>query len=129
MREQATKLTTKQFIPAVIWFFVVMIIICLPKKDLPEVSDWFERIYFDKWVHAGMFGVLTFLVLFPFRSTSSNRTKFLNLVAIVAVAISCWGFVTECIQLYVPGRSFDLIDWAADSIGVFLAALYYAKKK
>ena len=122
-------LTFKQFLPAIIWFIVVMAIICMPKQDLPDVADWFHPIYFDKWVHAGMFGVLTFLTIFPFYKGLLNRKKLLTVIIIIACATSCWGLITEYIQLYVPGRSFDLLDWAADSLGVLLAALYYAIKK
>jgi VanZ family protein len=39
------------------------------------------------------------------------------------MAVIVWGIFTEIIQLYVPGRSFDLLDWAADSLGALLALL------
>jgi len=123
------KLVFKQFLPAIIWFIVVMVIICMPKQDLPDVADWFHRIYFDKWVHAGMFGVLTLPTIFPFHKVYGNRKKLITLIVTISCATSCWGLVTECIQLYVPGRSFDLLDWAADSLGVLLAALFHAIKK
>jgi VanZ family protein len=36
--------------------------------------------------------------------------------------VAIWGLATEFIQKYfVPGRSFDLLDFAADSTGAFLA--------
>ena len=47
----------------------------------------------------------------------------------IALAISLWGLTTEFIQkFWVEGRSFDLFDFIADSIGAFVAYLI-AKKR
>ena len=59
----------KKFIPGFAWFFVVLFIICLPKEDIPEVDGWWgwlNKIYFDKWIHVGIFAVMAFLFMYPF---------------------------------------------------------------
>lgn len=120
----------KKFIPGVAWFFVVLIIICLPKEDIPEVDGWWgwlNKIYFDKWIHVGIFAVMAFLFMNPFlRSSLAAKTKWQWMVR-VALAISVWGFITELIQLMVPGRSFDLLDWLADSLGGIIS-LFFCKR-
>ena len=43
----------------------------------------------------------------------------------VAIATVVWGITTELIQkFFIPGRSFDLMDWASDSIGGILAMFF-----
>ncbi len=117
-----------KFIPGIAWFFVVLVLIAMPGQDLPGVT-WLDKIFFDKWVHAGIFCLLALLFMLPVAfSPMENREKFQFFIR-VALATSVWGLATEFIQKYlVTGRSFDLLDWAADSIGA-LAAYIYCKRK
>lgn len=113
-----------KFIPGIVWFFVVLVLICLPKKDLPELDYWgsfFYKIHFDKWVHAGMFGLLALFFMIPFAKTKSFKSSKIKVFVLVALLTMIWGLATEFIQLTVPGRSFDLADWYADCAGVMLA--------
>jgi len=115
-------ISLKKFLPGIAWFFLVLILICLPGDDLPKVGDWMSAIYFDKWVHVGMFSVLTFLFMIPFCKSDMTRTNKWSFIIKIAISISIWGLTTEFIQkFFIPGRSFDLLDWAADSVGVVLA--------
>ena len=118
-------LGVKKFIPGIVWFIFVMVLLCLPGSDLPKVEDWLNKIYFDKWVHIGLFSVLTFLFMWPIlRSSLKPRDKWLYVIRI-AIATSVWGLTTEFIQkFFVPGRSFDLFDWAADSLGALIALIF-----
>ena len=112
----------KKFLPGIAWFFLVLILICLPGDDLPKVGDWMSAIYFDKWVHVGMFSVLAFLFMLPFCKSDMTRINKWSFIIKIAISISIWGLTTEFIQkFFIPGRSFDLLDWAADSVGVVLA--------
>ena len=115
----------KKFIPGIAWFFLVLVLICLPGKEIPDVNDWLGKIYFDKWVHTGLFAILAFLFMHPFlRSDLPGKEKW-QWVLKIALATCAWGITTELIQKYfVAGRSFDLFDWAADSLGALLALLY-----
>ncbi len=120
----------KKFIPGFAWFFVVLVLICMPKEEIPEVDGWWgwlNKIYFDKWVHVGIFAVMAFLFMKPFtRAEMPEKIKWQWMIR-VAIATSAWGFMTELIQLLVPGRSFDMLDWLADSAGGVLA-LYFCKR-
>lgn len=114
--------TFKKFIPGIAWFFVLLFLLCIPARDLPKSGDWFEKIFFDKWVHAGLFGLLGFLFIAPiYTSALSNVNKWLYIISITAL-ISIWGLTTEFIQHYlISGRSFDKYDWVADTVGAILA--------
>ena len=120
----------KKFIPGFAWFFVVLFIICLPKEEIPEVDGWWgwlNKIYFDKWIHAGIFAVMAFLFMYPFLKAPLPEKEKWQALFWITIGISLWGFATELIQLMVPGRSFDLLDWAADSLGGVIA-LFFCRK-
>lgn len=122
------KISIKKFLPGIAWFFIVLIVTCLPGSDIPKVG-WLDKIYFDKWVHIGMFGGLTFLFCWPFYKSHFSTQKRINYFIKIAIAASIWGLTIEFIQrFYIAGRSFDLLDWAADSLGALFALLFCSKK-
>ena len=118
----------KKNLPGIAWFFLVLILICLPGDDLPHPQGWMYAIFFDKWVHIGMFGMLAFLFMRPVGLSSvTDQQKKMLFFKIMLAAIT-WGITTEFIQkFFIAGRSFDLIDWAADSAGIILARLVAGK--
>lgn len=119
----------KKFIPGIAWFFLVLILICLPGSRIPPVDTWLNDIYFDKWVHAGLFAVLTFLFIYPVTKLSIPQLVKKNTASKIAIAACIWGLTTEFIQKYfVPDRSFDMFDWGADSLGVLTAFIWSRKK-
>jgi VanZ family protein len=125
LRSRADEPGLKKFIPGIAWFFLVLVLICLPGEDIPSVNDWLSRIYFDKWVHTGLFAVLTFLFMFPYlRSALSKQQKWQYCLKIM-MAACIWGLATEFIQkFFITGRSFDLFDWSADCLGALIAGLF-----
>jgi hypothetical protein len=115
----------KKFIPGAAWFIFVLILLFLPGSDLPSVGGWANLIYFDKWVHTGLFAVLAFLFMYPFSRSGLTPSEKWHYLLRIALAASLWGLTSEIIQKYfVPGRSFDLFDWAADSLGAAIALFY-----
>lgn len=123
-------LPIKKFIPGIAWFFLVLFLLCLPGSEFPkEKIPWLETIFFDKWVHMGIFCVLAFLWMMPFAKSNLDIQSKLQQITKVFIAASVWGLTTEFIQkYYIPFRSYDLWDWAADSVGAFVAWFYWRKK-
>lgn len=117
-----------KFIPGIAWFFVVLTLICLPKSEIPVTNDWLEKICFDKWIHLGMFAILAFLFMAPVGRHPFYATKKQRIFLRLLLATMGWGLATECIQLGIPGRSFDWLDWAADSMGAWIAYLACRKR-
>ena len=118
----------KKFIPGIAWFFLVLLLICLPGDDLPKANDWMSAIYFDKWVHMGLFSVMTFLFLMPLKKIDFPMVKKNGTAFKICIALSIWGLTTELIQKYfIAGRSFDLWDWAADSVGILIGLIVCRK--
>ncbi|MEO6328218.1 MAG: VanZ family protein [Ginsengibacter sp.] len=114
------KIDFKKFLPGIAWFFVVLILMCLPGEDIPP-SDWLNIDFLDKWLHAGVFGLLVFLFCWPFYKSAFGKDERKHYFIKIALATSIWGLAIEFIQkFFIPGRSFDLFDWAADSVGALL---------
>ena len=101
----------------------------MPGSDLPE-EPFFEIIYFDKWVHIGMFGILTFLWCFPFLKSKNGSVKLFLLIALYSII---YGVLMEFVQKYFAfERDFDLLDIIADSVGSILALIwlfYFLRRK
>ncbi len=119
------ELRIKKFIPGIAWFFLILILICIPAYDLPKVDKWLIEINFDKLIHVGLFAVLAYLFMNPIaKSALSKREKWHYFIKI-AIAVALWGLVTELIQkFFIPSRSFILSDWLADALGGFIALLF-----
>lgn len=96
----------------------------MPGSDLPS-NDLFELIYFDKWVHIGLFCILTILWAYPFLKLKLQSVKAFILIALIAIV---YGIAMEFVQKYFAnGRSFDITDIIADAVGASLAAFLLIK--
>jgi hypothetical protein len=114
------KIKFKKFWPGIAWFLFTGVLVFLPGNDIPKTS-LLDLMYFDKFVHASIFGGLTLSFCLPFfKSHFSFQEKIHHFIRISLAAI-VWGITVEVIQHYfIPGRTFDLLDWAADSFGVIV---------
>jgi len=117
-----------RFIPAIAWFIVSLILLGLPGSSVPKYP-WLSVIYADKWIHITLFFILIFLFAWPFNQsglTGHQRKKWFMLLTISGIA---FGTIMEFVQdRWIPNRSFEMGDIAADSIGCFTAYLYSIRK-
>lgn len=86
---------------------------------IPNFSPSADTLF--RWIlsnggHFFFFGVLAILL-------KLDKLSFLNSI----LSTSIYGLVIEYIQLGIPGRSFDLIDWSLDTLGA-IAFLLILKK-
>jgi VanZ family protein len=115
----------KKFIPGIAWFFVVLTLICIPGYDLPKVDNWMIQINYDKLIHVGIFALLAFLFMQPVAKSSMSPKAKWHFFIKIALATIVWGYTTEVIQkFFITGRSYDLTDWLADSIGGIIAMIF-----
>jgi len=117
---------------AIIWFIIVTILLCIPGSKFPK-RNWLDDIWFDKWVHIGIFGLLVILwcrvIAIKYPLDKKNKTRFLW----ISLAALVYGIVMEFVQEYVvTNRSFDILDILADGIGcmigLFICVWIYKKK-
>lgn len=124
-----TPLRWKLFIPAIVWFLIVLLLLCIPGKDIPETRFSFSGA--DKIIHLFLFGMMAYLFCRPFLLSDAypgSRNKFIYLL--IVLAVSLWGLTTEFIQkYYVPNREFELLDWFADSLGALGALIFVGNSK
>lgn len=116
----------KKFYPGIAWFFLVLILVCIPGYDLPKVDNWLIEINFDKFIHVGIFAVLAWLFMIPVVKSAMPVKEKWNWLIKITIATVLWGITTEIIQkFFIPGRSFTLADWLADGLGAIVALLYF----
>lgn len=121
------KIPFYKFLPGIAWFFIVLVLICLPGKDIPG-NSFLDKIYADKIVHAGIFGMMVILFFRPIAQSGLSRNLKMQYLSGITVSVALWGLATEYIQKYMTtGRSFDLMDFAADVVGCTIA--YWFSKK
>ncbi len=114
-----------KFAPGIAWFFLILILVCIPGYDLPKVDNWLIEINFDKFIHVGLFAVLAYLFMIPFSKSDLPQKEKWHYFIKITIATIIWGITTELIQKYfVPSRSFNLSDCAADGLGGIIALIY-----
>lgn len=110
-------MTVKNFLPAIGWHLVSVVLMCLPGSTLP-VRAWLTAIHADKLVHIGMFGLLCLLwclAITKLDVTPGRRRLYFLLILAGCIV---YGTAMEFVQKYwVSNRSFELGDIAADSVG------------
>lgn len=103
------------------WVIAILAVTLTPGPNLPPLPQW-ELISFDTFVHALIFGGLTFLLSNALRE---NKVKFSRSKAIwLAFILSLvFGILIEFIQPLVPGRTFSYHDILSNTIGCILGVV------
>lgn len=118
--------TYRYYLPAIIWTVVMLLLTLLPARDIP--NTFLSGIpYFDKMVHAGIFGL--FVILWYVGSFGAHRAKgetkgyhAMTLLARVILAAVLLGLFIEIVQKEwtTIHRDFEWFDWVADILGAFV---------
>ena len=74
----------------------------------------------DKVCHLGEYGVLGLLLFRLVRAMHWARRRDVAALLVLAIGMAIGG-MDERFQSIIPGRSCDVLDWLADSLGVALA--------
>lgn len=102
------------------FIFVLWILYLANTKGNSVFFDFVGAIpYGDKVGHVGLFGFLTFVVILGTRFKSFYWNKFR--IYYGAFGVISFVIIEEFTQLFIASRTFDFIDLAADSIGIFCA--------
>jgi hypothetical protein len=117
-------------IPAIGWFILSFILLTLPGTAFPQ-EDWLDKIYFDKWVHIGMFSILVVLWCIGLRYLKKNipAGKFKSIFITIGIISLGYGIAMEFVQLYfIPYRSFDVGDIIADAVGCAAGVIFSTRR-
>ena len=107
--------------PALAWAVLILLLCAIPGRQLPVIS-WAEAFALDKWVHALLFGILTF---FLFRGNLPYKVPVYALLLLSFSLSAGYGWLTEWLQtIWFEGRKGDILDGLADTAGSLLAVAY-----
>ena len=112
-----------RYVPALLWSAFIFVLCFIPGNDLPK-HPWLEKIYFDKFVHAGLYFVYFILLIRAFKQQGTGKLVLPFLICLLQ------GILIECIQgsSLIQGRSFDSWDIVANVFGVSIAALVIVRR-
>lgn len=105
------------------YLIFITFLFCLPGSALPK-NSWLDKIWFDKWVHIGLFAILCFMACWVW-SGAKNRVFVIRLLIAAAVYGLCIEFIQD---QFIPNRSFDAGDWIADGVGAVLGIFIWRYK-
>lgn len=111
--------------PVGAWAAVIFLLSSLPGDSLPPTPSFWRWFPADKLVHAGLFAVLSLLIMHALR-----RGHGWAVVAAVVVAVgsaAAYGAVDEWRQSLIPLRSPSGADWVADAVGAMFGAWAYLR--
>lgn len=115
-------------LPALAWFVLITVLLTIPGNNLPA-EDWLDKIYFDKWVHIGLFAILSFLLCWWWYKSQRPIAGWRNAFIYSIFTCIIYGIAMEFVQRYwVSNRSFDVYDIVADSVGSILGGWFSIKR-
>ncbi|MES1214519.1 MAG: VanZ family protein [Bacteroidota bacterium] len=117
---------TNKFVysPAIIWIIISTVLLTIPGSSIPK-EDWLDKLWIDKWVHIGMFAIMVFLWCRAFSKKYIESGKLKTIFYGFATLCFAYGVGMEFVQKYfIPNRSFDLGDIAADALGCVVGLIY-----
>jgi len=107
------------------WSVLILVLIAWPT---PEYNGT-EFTWYDKAVHAVLFGVFSFLA---FRALHYQKIRFFRSAFVAFLSGIAYSAVCEFIQRFVPGRTVSEYDFFAGALGSLVAVLIlyiYEKNK
>lgn len=107
------------------WALVILVLHGISGNSLPKLQ-LLDALKPDKLVHITLFWILSHLWLASLNREGRipNRKN----KALVLIGCITYGFCLECSQFYIfEGRSFDLWDWLADTLGAMLALVFFSR--
>ena len=116
------------FIPAITWFIISVVLLTIPGSAFPK-ENWLDKIWFDKWVHIGMFAIMVILWCWAMLKIYSVSTRLRTVFIWIGLLSLSYGIGMEFVQRYfINNRSFDEGDIIADAVGCTLGVFFSLKR-
>jgi VanZ family protein len=114
-RRARDRVSSQRWLPPLLWAAFILILTSIPGSHLPVPP----LRNLDKIVHLSIYAVLGWLSVRAW----SNGSRVPAAAIAVVILISCFGALDEWHQQFIPLRSTDLLDWAADTMGAAIGAI------
>ncbi len=108
-------MSARRWVPPALWAALILVLTSIPNLDVGGAG--FPGA--DKLVHGSLYLVFAWLVARAVGPRNGRGAQLVQTVAIVAL----FAALDELHQLWVPGRTADLLDWGADVLGALLGVL------
>jgi VanZ family protein len=112
-----TKTFALNWLPLLLYCLLIFI-----QSSYPATQSLSSIPHMDKLAHAGAYALLGFLMFRVFQTTRIRKSAVL-LVTLSALVSSLYGVSDEIHQYFVPSRTADIVDVAADSMGSLVGAI------
>lgn len=110
---------SNRIIIVLIWLAVITFLSLMPGKDIPH-SGLFGIPHLDKAVHAGLYAILAFLLVWSLHA--KKRSKFITALLFCVV----YGGLMEILQVTIAvNRLASWGDWLADLVGALLGLFLF----
>jgi VanZ family protein len=113
--QSRSRVSSQRWLPPLLWAACILILTSIPGSHLPALPTRNA----DKIVHLAIYCVLGWLTARAW----SNGSRLTAAALAVVLLISCFGALDEWHQQFIPQRSMDLLDWAADTTGATIGVL------
>lgn len=105
-----------------LWALIITILSFLPPSSFPET----KLVGLDKFVHAFLYCVLTFLLIIGFKKQFSFKRLRSNAITLAAVLSVIYGALIEVLQgMIFVNRSMELADVVANAIGCLIGVIIF----
>ena len=112
-------------LPGIIWAITILALCGIPGDHLPDLSIW-ELLSFDKVAHAFVFALLVVFLLIGFKKQFTYPWLRYNAKKTALIFSISYGGLIELFQGTVfAGRTTDVIDFIANTLGCFLGLLLF----
>jgi VanZ family protein len=109
---------------------MIIVLVSIPGKELPVLSDSVDRFQPDKLVHILLFFVFVFLLLRGFDHPPAVDNTLENLYFFTLLTGIILGSITEIYQHFcIPGRTASLKDFLFNTLGCIIGWLVYSFRK
>lgn len=105
------------YAPLFIYWLIIFILTSLPGNVALDIH------VSDKIEHFGAYGLLSVFLYTTLNFQRKFRVLKENPATFTLVFASLYGMIDELHQLFVPGRTADILDWTADFMGSLIAVL------
>ena len=102
------------YLPLILYWLLILTLTSLPGMDVPNVP------INDKIEHLLAYGGLGFLLNLSLRIQNKFTLVKKYPAWFSVLIVSTYGALDELHQLFIPGRSCDILDWTADTVGVII---------
>jgi VanZ family protein len=106
-------------LPAIAVASGIFIVSSIPQSALPPLQ--FD--FIDKMIHFVVFFIFGLSLIVAFYPERQNQPLFKSVILIMLIGL-LYSAMDEFHQFFVPGRSCDIFDWIADSVGVATSLIF-----